>query len=202
MEYRLFLVLAPITTLLLIIVSALLWKFRNEPIARALSWYALLCIWLIIMNSAEQLATTIELTVIFAKLSYISYLLLPLAFASFCLRYTGHEKYFPAAIKEILVVIALLCFVLIITNEMHHLFWRDIQFVEVQGLLTMRTKYGPFFWLATGYCWIIMSVSMIFVLRAYSLKLGLHRFRSIWILIGLHLPAVSNFIYTLNPYKK
>ncbi|HPD80776.1 MAG TPA: histidine kinase N-terminal 7TM domain-containing protein [Spirochaetales bacterium] len=198
MEYRFFLVLAPITVLLLVVVLALLWKFKSEPTARALAWYALLCIWLIVMNSAEQLASTKELTLLFAKLSYISFLLLPLSFARFCLRYTGHDKYFPAALWEILIITALLCYVMVITNDLHHLFWREIKFVEVQGLLIMKSKYGPFFWLTAGYCWSIMSMAMIFVLRAYNLRLGLHRLRSIWILIGLHLPAVANFIYVLK----
>lgn len=198
MEYRFFLVLAPITVLLLIVVIVLLWKFRSEPTARALEQYALLCILLIVTNSAEQLAATKELTLLFAKLSYISYLLLPLSFAGFCLRYTGHDKYFPPTLWEILIIIALLCYAMVLTNDVHHLFWREVQFVEVQGLLTIRPKYGPFFWLTAGYCWSIMSMAMIFVLKAYNLRLGLHRSRSIWILLGLHLPAVLNIIYTLK----
>ena len=160
--------------------------------------YALLCIWLIVVDCAEILVHSHVLTLIFAKLGFISYMLLPLAFAEFCLRYTGHDKYFPKAVQEVLVVVALLCYVMVITNEFHHLFWRSIEFIDVGGLVAMKTKYGPFFWLSASYCWAIMSISMIFVLRAYSLRLGSHRMRSIWIIIGLLLPATFNSLYVLR----
>ena len=198
MGYRLYLALAPALSFVLLIELILLFRFRTEPAGRALFRYTALCIWLFASNIAEQLAPTPEATLFFAYLSYISLLLLPLAFAGFSLRYTGHDKYVPTSIRILLICVGALLYLLILTNKHHSLFWRDIQYIRIEGLLVMQAHYGPLFWLTAFYVWALIAMSMVFVLRAYSLRLGRHKARSFSILVGVVLPGIFNLVYILK----
>ena len=198
MAYRIYLAFAPLVAMLLLVVMILLLRYRVEAPARALLRYAALSLGLIVVNAAELLAGTPALTLLFAKLQYISFMLLPLTFAGFCLRYTGHDKFFPVALRVVLAVLAGLCFGMVLTNEWHGLFWREVAFIADRGLSVMRPKYGVFFFLAAGFAWLVMAAATVFVLRAYDPRRGNHRLRSIWILIGVLLPGGFNFINILR----
>ena len=198
MGYRLYLAIAPAVSFLLLIVLFFLFRFSKEPAGRALGRYTALCLWLLLTNSVEQLAMTSEATLLLARLSYLSILTLPLAFGGFSLRYTGHDRYIPRGLRIMFICLAVILYIVILTSNHHALFWRDIRFVEVEDLLVMQPRYGPVFWFAAFYSWGIIAICMIFILRAYSLRLGRHRARSLSILIGALLPGLFNLVYVLK----
>jgi len=194
MEYKTFLTVAPLVSLLLAAALAALRKYRAEPPARSLSRYLLLALWLVVANGLELLAPTESLTVLFAKLEYVSFLLLPISFVWFCLRYAGYDAYVVPSVRGMLVAVAAVLFATAATNEYHGLLWSGIDFVIVEGLLTMRPAYGPAFWVAAAYSWGLVIVGVFVILRSYVFEKGPYRTRSFAIAAGALLPGAFNVI--------
>ncbi|PKL24094.1 MAG: hypothetical protein CVV47_12615 [Spirochaetae bacterium HGW-Spirochaetae-3] len=204
MEYKTYLTVAPIVSLLLVAAIAALRKYRAEPPARSLSRFLLLSLWLVAVNGLELLAPTESLTVLFAKLEYLSFLLLPISFVWFCLRYAGYDAYVVPRVRAALIAIAAVLFAVVATNEFHGLYWSSIDFLIVDGFLTMRPTYGPVFWAIAAYSWLLFIVGVFVILRSYVFERGPYRTRSFAIAAGALLPGVFNVInvFRLVPWLR
>lgn len=194
MGYFLYLIAAPIVSLLLIGAWAALRAYRAEPPARSLGLFLSLSLWLVIANALELLAPTESLTVLFAKLEYIPFLVLPISFAWFCLRYTGHDRYIVPSLRNGLVAAAAALFAAVATNELHGLFWAGAEFPYVGGFMAMRPEYGPLFWVSAVFAWGLISIGVFVILRSYVAERGPYRTRSFAIVAGALLPAVCNVV--------
>jgi len=195
MEYFAFLVAAPIVSMLLLAALAALRRYRAEPPARSLGRFIALSLLLIITNTFELLATTEFWTILFAKLEYVSFLLLPISFLSFCLRYTGLERYVTAKARAWLIGMAAALFAVVTTNEWHRLFYAAVDFPVVSGFMTMRPSYGPFFWASAAFAWTLIAIGVFVILRSYVAEKGPYRIRSIAIVAGTLLPGAVNILY-------
>lgn len=195
MGYGAFLIAAPIAAALLVAAWIALGKFDAEPPARSLRRFIALALLLAASNYAELLAEAPALKIAFAKLEFVAFLLLPVSFAWFCMRYTGHDRYVVPKARVALLVFAGAQFALIATNEWHSLFWSSIEFISVEGFVAMRPSYGPLFWLSAVYAWALMAAGAFVVLRSYVADRGPYRTRSLAIVAGTLLPALFNAVY-------
>lgn len=198
MEYTAYLIAAPIAVLALVAAYAALRRYSAEPPARSLGRYVLLAIWLLVANALELVSPGEFATTLFAKLEYLALLLLPISFDWFCLRYTGHDRYIRPPARAILVTAALAQFAVVATNEWHGLFWSRLEFPVVEGFTTLRTSFGPFFWVAAAYTWLLTIVGAFVVLRSYVFERGPYRVRSAAIAAGVLAPGLCNLVYILK----
>ncbi|HPG86639.1 MAG TPA: histidine kinase N-terminal 7TM domain-containing protein [Spirochaetales bacterium] len=198
MEYTAYLITAPIAVLALVATYAALRRYGAEPPARSLGRYMLLAIWLLVANILELVSPGEFATVLFAKLEYLALLLLPISFDWFCLRYTGHDRYIRPPARAVLVAASLAMFAVVATNEWHGLFWSRLEFPVVEGFTTLRTSFGPFFWVAAAYTWLLTIVGAFVVLRSYVFERGPYRVRSAAIAAGVLAPGLCNLVYILK----
>ena len=173
-------------------------RYSSEPAARSLSRFLALSLLLIVANSWEILAPAEFWTLQFSKLEYVSFLLLPISFLSFCLRYTGFERYVSKALRAALVVCAAAFFAIVVTNEWHGLFYSSVEYVVVEGFTTMRPAYGPFFWVIAIFAWSLIAIGAFFILRSYVAERGPYRTRSLAIVLGTLAPCAFNLIYVFR----
>jgi len=195
MGYRAYLIVAPIVAAALVAAILTIRKFHAEPPARSLRRFLALALWLVVTNAGELLAAPGAPKVVFATLQYVAFLLLPISFTWFCMRYTGHDRYVGPRVRAVLFVYAGAQFALIASNRLHGLFWRSIGFVEVEGLWAMRPEYGPLFWLSAVYSWSLIASGAFVVLRSYVTVKGRYRTRSLAIVAGTLLPGLFNVVY-------
>ncbi len=195
MGYRAYLIVAPIVAAALVVAILSVRRFRAEPPARSLRRFLALSLWLVATNAAELLAEPGAPKLVFATLEYVAFLLLPISFSWFCMRYTGHDRYVGPRVRVALLAYAAAQFALIATTGLHGLFWSSVDFVEAEGLWAMRPEYGPFFWLTAVYSWALIASGAFVVLRSYVTVKGRYRTRSIAIVAGTLLPGLFNLAY-------
>ena len=195
MGYQLYLNLVPMFIILTIINIIIVLRHRQEFIGRSLLLFLILTLWLLITNTLELVIVIPLWKIFFAKLEHISFSLIPITFISFSLRYIG----FITKIKtKVLVPALIIPFIVIFAvsiNEVHNLFWTDINFVEVSGLLTMRPDYGFLFWISGIYNYILIVLGMIFIFNSYFRGPDLYKRQSFIIVFGAIVPIVVNIIY-------
>jgi len=193
--HQLFLILAPVSALILFAVMLTLVKYRHEQSTRAIFWYLGSVTALLIFNTAELITPDHQLTVLFAKLEYIAYESLTVSWFFFCLIFTGQYKKIPFQVVVFILAVPLVILVLVFTNEYHYLFWSKIQFTHVNQLVTLHPGYGPFFWVNSVYTYMLLGGGGVFVVRAFAVSPRIYRRQAVLVFLGLLLPFIFNVIY-------
>lgn len=78
----------------------------------------------------------------------------------------------------------------IATNGWHHGFTRSVRHTEGAALVTVQT--GPFFWLHTAYCYLLLGCSTLLVLRALVKAPQAYRRQFVWPLLAVVPPVIGN----------
>lgn len=190
--FWLFIDAASVAFLAILTGAVALVPYRREPAARSLIGYLLLVAWLLATSVLELVAPTGPETVFFAKLEYISYIYIPLAWLSFCFRFTGWFGWTNKHLWKISFFAVLPLFAIVMTNEWHGLLWREIAFVEADGLSVLRPVHGPFFWCLVAFNWVYIAGGTLVVFRSFFFGQRLYFRQSLWILAGVLFPGILN----------
>lgn len=192
--FRVFADTAPTAAALMIMAWITLIPYRKEPAAQALMIYLALVCFLLVANIMELHAPIGTPTIWYAKLQYISFTYLPIVWLSFCLRYTGWISWTRKWLIAIAVLAPLPLLVLTFTNEYHGFLWRVLTFAQAGGLSVLRAGYGPLYWFLFTYSWLFIGTGAVMVVRSYVTGQGLYYRQSLWMIIGLFFPAVTNLL--------
>lgn len=192
--FQLFIDTAPAAAVFAIGCIVLLIPRMKETAVRSLVIYLLLVIFLLITNISELVATTEHETILFAKLQYIPFVYIPVVWLSFCLRFTGWLTKTNRTLIMSAILFPLMLFIPVITNEMHHLVWTELRFVYVGEYSVLRPQHGPIFWILAIYNWCFIGMGTLLVLRSFFTGQSIFYRQSLWIVAGVLLPGISNFI--------
>lgn len=192
--FRLFLDIAPIAFLLMVVTFMATFPYRKEHAAKPLLAIIVLVAWLIATSVAELLVPMGSLTVLCAKLEWVSYLYIPIAWLSFCLRYTGIIRLSDRRVLIVAAAAPLSALAVVFTNELHGLLWTRIIFRASDGLSVMRPEHGPLFWMYVAYAWGLTGFGSLMVIRSFFSGQRLYYRQSLWILAGSIMPGITNLI--------
>jgi diguanylate cyclase (GGDEF)-like protein len=182
-----------ITTLLTIY---LLWPRRNMVSGWLVMGYALgLAEWTF-AGTLEALVIDPQTKILFAKIEYIGFLaVVPFAYL-FVKQYVtaGRISFSQAMPVFILPVITL---AVVWTNDSHHLFWSS--FVPGnQSLNLLIYNHGPWFYVNSGYIYLLVLLSIVRLVRAYRSGQKLFRNQLAAILGAFIFPLISCTTYILG----
>lgn len=94
----------------------------------------------------ELTAPTMEAAIVAAKMQYLGSLTIPISYCHFIFNYCNGKT--PKKILGVLKIVDLLIFFLIFTCDLHHMYYRSIQWMEsANGRGYLRLEYGQ----ATGF---------------------------------------------------
>lgn len=198
MGYQIFLSVAPIFLILIVFCIGVVLRYRAEFTARPLIVYLSLSLWLLAVSSCELIVPTAALKVLCAKLEYIGYMYIPVAFMSFAFRYTGYVKYTRLPLILIALAVPTLSLVAVWTNELHGLFWRELSFPAEHGLAALRPTYGILFWLGISYVYLMVLAGLTAIIRSYLHGPDIFRRQSLTIVAGMIVPGFLNSLYVLR----
>lgn len=182
--------------LLLFWVTIILWQrsvIAHEPLGLTLSaggWWALLY--------GMELATVDEPTKLFwFCLKYIGITTIAPWCALFVLEYTRSPLYRDKRVIYGLTWLSLLTFLVIWTNEWHHLFFRAIEVVDIAGSMVVQTEKGPFYWSHVLFTYSLFLVSVLYFLHhLYKTK---NNFREqLFLVSALFVPWSANILHQFN----
>lgn len=154
----------------------------------------MLCISLLLLwNIAEILllmSSNREQQMLALKIKFLPVVYIGVSWLYFCMTITEHRIIENRLFKAVLILVPAICYVFLLTNESHHLFFRKV--ILKTGLIR-----GPVFWVHTIESYLcIIAGTIIFInnLRKINGKLG----RNILFTLALLAPLTANILMLTN----
>ena len=122
---------------------------------------------------------------------YVGTCFLPVAFLFFAMafaktRITFKKKYL------LFFVIPILTLLILWTNDFHHLFYVSY------NISSALTTFGPYFYVHSFYCFLLLGISLVYLIKYSIRNAGFFSKQSILIIIGSAIPTVINLLGTLG----
>jgi len=180
------------------LLATYLWRRRHVPGGVAFSvlmsavtvWLVAYTLWLV--NNGEQAKDLL------AKLEYVGIVTVPVAWFVFAAQYTGHGRWFTPARLAALAVIPIATLALTWTNQMHGLIWATYTLYREGGVMLSDKTYGAWFWVHTGYSYVLVIAGTLLVIRWVLSYSHLYRYQATVMLIGVLVPTVGNVLYVFK----
>ncbi|MCV4230664.1 diguanylate cyclase [Virgibacillus sp. LDC1] len=128
------------------------------------------------------------------KFEYLGMPFLPPLNLLIILSYLGMERYLRRPLLIGMFAIPVVTMLLVMTNEMHHLYYRDIGLHSGISSLKVDVVAGPWYIIQGAYTFACMIGGVILLLRSWH-KMPSYRFQLNTMLIGLVLPLIGDFLY-------
>lgn len=147
------------------------------------------------LGSALELASSsLEEIQFWIKIEYLGMPFLPPLNLLIIMTYLGMEPYLKRSVRIAMFVIPAVTLLLIMTNEMHHLYYRDIALRAGTSTLKADVVAGPWYIIQGAYTFACMIGGVILLLRSWR-KMPSYRFQLGTMLTGLALPLAGDFLY-------
>jgi PAS domain-containing protein len=197
-QYTIFLVLAPLTSLT--IIACLVMVSRRPRTRQASPFTAALWMSLgyLATNSLELVWPTEAGTMFFAQISYPFSTAIPVLFLIFTLEFTGHGDLLRARRWLALLVVPALSSALALTEPWHRLIWTHVAYRPVGGMLAMSVTYGWFFWVLEAYTLGLLVVSAFLLLRGGVRGQKVYRRQTAFLVAATVIPLLVFFLYALK----
>lgn len=195
---------APLTGVMLLTIAVgvsaglLAWRERPEP--GALPLVAMLAgesLWAI-MFVFEVQASTFGAKVFWSNLQWVGVVVIPVAWLLFSLEYTGRDHFVTLPTVAGLMVIPGVTVFLALTSDVHHLLYLQTDLVRVNGVAMLHRVGGPWYWVITGFTYIVGTAGAIPLLLLVRRDAHPFRGQSAAILIGILAPGAINALFLLG----
>jgi len=170
------------------------YRNRREPGAAA---FAVLMVALAHWSAsyAAGLLTTDEFwRVVWMQVAWVSPGTIGVWLLLFALAYTGHDGFVTRRTVAALLVVPAAVVVAAWTNPWHGLFWADHSFVTVDGLTVENPTWGPLFWVAVVYGYVLVAVAAALLVRLVSRSDYLYTDQSALLLVGTATPFLTSVL--------
>jgi PAS domain S-box-containing protein len=197
-ESLVFVALAPVATVLMLVVGHFAWRRRAEPGGRALFAFSLLEAGWLVCDTLALMAPTPEATLRLSQAAFVFAPLLTPAWLAFVLSYT--ERSSPTAQRAVagLTVWSVVYGGMALTNDVHRLVWAAWETVPEGPFLRFAYTLGPLAWAQTAFAWTVLMASFGVILVAYAGTGGRTRTLSRWLVAGALVPLTLNVAYLLG----
>ena len=198
MESLVFVSLAPVATLLMLVVGHFAWRRRAEPGGSALFAFSILEAGWLVCDTLALIAPTPGATLRLSQATLLFASLLGPTWLAFVLSYTER---FSRAARVAVGGLAAWCLVfsgMALTNDAHRLVWASWSAVPDGPFLRLAYTLGPLAWAQTAFMWMAIVVSLGVLLWAYAGSGKRVRSLSRWIVAGALVPLALNVVYLLG----
>ena len=177
-------------------IAVAVWRRRESPGSVSLVALAVGAGWWSFAYALELHSPTLSGTLLFGRLSYLGIVVVPLAWFTFALAYTGRDDALGRVGMVALAVPAAAMVVLAWTTPTTGLVWRSSEVVAVSGVSSavLQVTYGPAFWLWTAYAYALTAAgTILLVLSAATARL--FRRQTAVLLVGVSAPWIGNLAF-------
>lgn len=132
------------------------------------------CLWrryqfMLFGYAVEILCTNIESVKVWIKVEYIGIPFLSLFWLIMVINFTGYRKYLKRKILILLFVIPIMTLILNYTNDVHHLFYKDM-YMNYDGIFPIvEIAGGPWYFIETGYEYSLIHFKAPFIVKSLLL---------------------------------
>jgi PAS domain S-box-containing protein len=171
-----------------------LWKRRHLPASRlTILLLAAGIVWMV--GSAMQLASTgLAAKILWEKVQGVGMEVIPTAWLAYVLRYTGRDRWLNPRNRILLSIIPLVTFLLAVTNETHHLIWRDFWLDTSGPNVIKHAPYGVAAWVYMFYAYVLVLIGVLLLLRTLARAGRLYRWQAGVVLVAVLAPWFTNVV--------
>ncbi len=142
--------LLPLLALFLVLVTlARAWRYRTRPVAMAFLVFMLAIAWWSLTAFLEHASIELPAKVFWLKTGLIGIAILPVGWLAFMLQYTNREKWLTRRNMAILGILPVVTLAIVWTNDLHHLWWKDIWLDTSLSFPIVAVTRNVWFWVNT-----------------------------------------------------
>ncbi|MDX1662743.1 MAG: histidine kinase N-terminal 7TM domain-containing protein [Candidatus Promineifilaceae bacterium] len=141
-------------------------------------------------------AGTVGLKLFWTQVAFLGLLIAPVAWLDFAVSYGSNKQRLDPRHLALLAVVPTLTFLLMATNNLHHLLWEDLTVVSIGALMLLQPVYGPWFWIHTLYQLLLLLVGALFLLRHGRERL-VNGPKAVLLLIAALFPPAATLLHLL-----
>jgi len=143
----------------------------------------------------EHASVELAAKIFWMKMSYLGILSLPISWLVLTLRYANKEQWLSRRNLVLLAVLPTITLVLVWTNDMHHLMWKDIWLDTSYSPPIDDVTHGAWFWIQAAYSYLLIFLGTLVLARVYLHASTVHRKQVGVMLVGALVPWVANILY-------
>jgi len=132
---------------------------------------------------------------LWAKIQYAGIVVVPVAWLIFSLQYADRIGRPGVGLLATLMAIPLATVGLLAHPDGTGLIWRSLELAEGPGFDVLRISYGPWFWVHTGYSYLLWAVAATIMLRALAKSPRLYRKQGALVVVAVFSPWILNVLY-------
>ena len=181
--------------------GAVAYRHRDTPGVAPLVWLTSLSSVWVGLAAGRMFSVGIGQSRLFDSLTYLPIALVPVAFLYFAEEYTGNRTLLTRYGPVPLLVIPALTQVIAWTNGYHNLMWAGREFVRVGEYATLSFDFGQWFWVHSGYAYLLLFVGSFLLVRMLLIADHHYRGQTAAISLGIFVPWAVNAAYISGYYR-
>lgn len=146
-------------------------------------------------NAVQGIIPSYSWQLFWNTFSYIGILIIPTAWFFLVVSFTGYLEERVKKRQSWFWVVPACTFLLILTNNYHHLFFSSLELESHRGFVFLGIEWGSLFYLHTYYSYLLLFLGMIFLLIELITNFKKYGIQAYGLLIGVITPLVGNIIY-------
>ena len=147
------------------------------------------------MHIFELAALTLPGKVFWANMQFFSIVSVPPALLGVVIRYTRRDHLISPFRMALILSVPLLIVALVWTNDFHSWVFTRAEIVHLEPFDLLYRHFGPGFWIHTGYCYLVMMVGTVLLVRSMITTPARYKGQVISLLIGVSVPWIGNAMY-------
>jgi len=175
--------------------AMLAWRERPEPGATPLAAMLAGQVWWSTFFVFELRAPTLAGKTLYSNVQWVGVVLIPVAWLLFALEYTGRDRYLRPRYVALLSVVPAATVGFALAGDPYDLLYLDTTLVADGGAATLRRVGGPWFWIVTGYTYLLGLLGSIPLLGLVGSDALPFRGQSLALLVGTVAPWASNALF-------
>lgn len=146
----------------------------------------------------ELAAAPLRGQIFWARIEYLGIVAIAPSWFILAAAYTHRRAWLGRSRLLLLAVIPTITLLLLWSNELHGLIWSRTGQISSGGLSLLDVDYGYWFWIHTGYSYLLLVTGSVVLLGAVLRSAQLYRSQAVALVISALTPLFSNVLYLLG----
>jgi PAS domain S-box-containing protein len=186
----------PLAALFVALVLAVrVWRHRTRPIATTFLVLMFALVWWSLAVVLEHASLSLSAKIFWVKMSYFGIVTLPTTWLVFTLQYANREKWLTRRNLAILTVLPIITLVMVWTNDVYHLMWKDIWLDTSLSPPVDAVTHNIWFWVQAIYSYLLILLGTLTLSSVFLHSSGIYRKQVGTMLLATAVPWVANFLY-------
>ncbi|MDR7132275.1 signal transduction histidine kinase [Algoriphagus sp. 4150] len=142
-----------------------------------------------------------EAMLFFIRLEYLGISFLAAFWLFFSLKYTSYKSKNIGLLVVLILLIPVLTYLLVLTNEIHHLHYKSFEVITAASFPTAKIEVGPWYYVNLIYIYFAFSLGSLIIWKRFRFSDQLFKTQTRLLLLGGLFPLVFNFLYQTHIFR-